>query len=175
MKKTTVDMTGPAIKVSVQDGPVTLDQTIDMGAIRDVSKEFGVPEDAATKFLIVMTGATLRNVGDEAAAMADMMIQVTEALKADEVWAMAYVESFAGLFLPEIAKQVKAAQAAGQDAVTAVSIASGMPMEGAKALVACVGLLDAGLTKQQIAEFFIAGVKGEDGAEIVKRLGLEKS
>lgn len=171
-KKTEVEFIGNEIKVSVKDGITTMTQTILPEMVKQVEKDFEVPSDAAVKFLVTYVSCSLRNVGNEAAGQAEMMEEITKGIKADEVWILGYLKAFCKQILPSVITEVRKAKAAGQDPNTAVSIALGVPIEAATAFVASSLLMDQGLDDGQIAEVFIAGVKGENAEDVAKRYGL---
>lgn len=171
-KKTEVEFIGDEIKVSVTDGTIVLTQTILPEMVKEVEKDFGVPSDAAVKFLVTYISCSLRNVGNDAAAQAEMMEEITKGIKADEVWILGYLKAFCKEILPAVVVEAGKAKAAGQDRATAVSIAFGVPIEAATAFVASSELMNQGLNDTQIAEIFIAGIKGESAEDIMKRYGL---
>jgi len=173
MKKTVVEMGNPTIKVSVEVSEDTvLTQEIDQHAIQAVAKDFGMPAEVATKFLIERVSATLRNASSPEAAEADFQERMMKAVKAGEDWAMASVSVFSRQFLPQVKEIVAKAKEAGQDRATAISVALGVPMEIAKSFIASIELMEHGLTPEQITEVLTAGLRGEDIASIAARYGL---
>ena len=172
-KKTEVEFIGREIKVSVTDGSTTLTQTILPEMVSQVEKDFEVPSDAAVKLLVTYVSCSLRNVGDEAASQAEMMDEITKGVKADEVWIIGYLKAFCKQILPSVIEEIDRAKAAGQDPNTAVSIAFSVPVDTATAFVASAELMGHGLSDEQIAEVFIAGIKGESAKDIAKRYGLD--
>ena len=103
--------------------------------------------------------------------MGTLMEEITKGIKADEVWILGYLKAFCKEILPAVVVEAGKAKAAGQDQATAVSIAFGVPIEVATAFVASSELMNQGLNDTQIAEIFIAGVKGESAEDIMKRYG----
>lgn len=171
-KGTQIKVVKNGLEVSVTIGDDVLTQTVESDMIDAVKKDFGVTQKAAVKFLVTMTAATLRNLGDDEAAQAEFQEVMMQSLKDGEDWSVGYLTAFSKQVLPAVEEMVKSAEKSGQDPATAVSIALGFPVDGAKSLVACIELMEKGLTEEQISEVFVAGLKGEDSKTIAARYGL---
>jgi hypothetical protein len=174
MKKTTVDLSGPVIKVSVDDGTSVLTHDIPPALVDEVVKDLKIERDAATQFLITYVGCTLRNVGDDKGAEVEFLKLTMEALKERKSWAMACVKTFSRTLLPMIGESVKKAKAAGQDPVTVISVEFELPMDAAKSFAACAELKEQGMSDEKIEEALIEGITDQDPEELAKKSVLGK-
>lgn len=169
MKKTNVDMSGPVIRVSVEDDYSVVSQDISPKLIDEVVADLKIERDAATQFLITYVGCTLRNAGDEKGAQVEFLKITLEALKERKAWALACVKSFSKSLLPIVGDAVKKAKEEGQDPATVVSLELQIPMEAARSFVACAELKEQGMSDEKIEEALVDGIAKGDPEQMAKQ------